>query len=202
MLTFSLHGVPRPTEGAAVAAAIAEALGNFSSMGDKVHVHVMQVIKIDGDYQAVIQIALEPKPDDPEEVIQEYKKKHRKEIEPKPKLKPMPALEIKEGHRAHYRHDYEPDVHVYIPSPELPDISYRHHLMHPHPDYHYHLLGKGSLWEASLHLHPDMDLHGAASPAAPDITPAPEAALDIDLKPRARRKYGLMFDLNKDDDAA
>jgi hypothetical protein len=206
MLTFSLQGPGRSSEGAAAAAAISEAMSGYGGQGSKVHTHVVQVIEANGQWYAQVRISVEPvleeKADKP--VLNPAVKKQKPEsikrkLETEKKLHPHKKLE-KPSMRPEPQRELAPDVHVYLYSPQVPDVSYSKHLFEPHPEYRYHFISDRSIWEATKKIFPDIDLYEAAHPLFQlDLAGQSEGpTLDLNFQ-RKRRPKGLALDLDQEE---
>lgn len=180
MFTSLFHGPLAVDEGAAVAAAIALAHTDFNPIAKSIHIHVLNVVEIEGKWQAIIQVIVEP-------VLEEHEeKKKSKDREPEPKAKEWEKEEFQEIeeykpaeiHPMHLPEYHRPDqiltdvmedanMHIYMRGDDA-SAYYDPSQYSAHPDYHFHFVDKGSMWEATRTIYPDIALYESAHPPALD----------------------------------
>ncbi len=194
MLTFTVESPLEATPEQAVTDAIGRALADFRDLAEKVHVHVLQVVKIHGLWKAVVKVVIEPslKPE-PEE---QRKDEKTKEPEPEKNLHKQPKEEEKQEYEASPSHAEPPhpapDIHIHVPYEQEDAHPVYAALQTHHPDYYFHFLDSDSLWETSHEIYPDIDLYEAAHPMPPaSIT---WADLEPDMEPVLEESYQLTID--------
>ncbi len=168
MENFTIESPLKPSAMEALLAANGLVMSSYGPNAKRIHIFVMNIFEVDGEWKAIIHVAIEPM------IAQEDEEKKEVSTEQSNKEN-VYALNGKEEGIDLY--DLIPEIYV-PPGPERagPDV---HFYMHPkeadidnwdivlpnaHPDYYYHFLEGGSSWEAAQRIFPDVDFYLAAEP--------------------------------------
>lgn len=168
MESFTIESPLKPSAIEALLAANGLAMSSYGSNAKRVHTFVVNIFEIDGEWKAVIHVAIEPK------VAEEAEEKKEASAD-QPNKENIHALNGKEEGIDLYDlipemymplgpENAGPDVHFYMHPKEADIDNWDVVLPNAHPEYYYHFLESGSSWEAAQRIFPDVDFGLAAEP--------------------------------------
>ncbi len=174
----------------ALVAVNGRAMSSFKSKSKRIHIFVVSLMQIGDEWKAVIRIVIEPQL----ELSEEAEDKKEKKVEdfnyrPMEKEKEIEIFDLisEEAYSSVGVQKIEPEVDFYMHPREAAIDDWEYVLPNLYPNYHYHFLENGSLWEISQKIFPDIDFDLAAEPQS-KISPVLECEEGNSLLNRLRLK--------------
>ncbi len=161
MENFTLESPLRPSALEALIAANSLATSRSATKTQRIHVFVLSIMQVDDEWKATIRVVIEPSGE-----ILEPADEKKAELPPKDnnvttELKTEEEMDIYDLLTGSYvlsaENNSALDIHFYMHPREADKDNWETVLPGMYPEYHYHFIESGSLWDVSQKIFPAID---------------------------------------------